>query len=301
MVTNDKTPLGYVELPGGSKAIYPMNDIFLTYTFEDAAHWEALRIAVNLIIDAYIQANPATMVKPILGNIKVRTQFKHLLSTDGKTTRDQDIKITEGDDSSSYIEFQNRANTNPPVEIRSVEYFGLGIGHSRGKIANQMWLLAEDVESVLHQGTFARYILSDEVTGNAHPNSSGIMYISLTRLSQEDSPAGELAQFLLGKISMYRFDEVRKIATAFNTSFDAFKADKEVARMLTLAERYIDEGEARGMAIGEARGEARGEAIGEANILNKAKELQKSGLSAEDILRLLINESNKQDPLLTSN
>ena len=87
--------------------------------------------------------------------------------------------------------------------------------------------------------------------------------------------------------------------------------------MLTLAERYIDEGEARGeargraigeargKAIGEARGkaigEARGEARGEANILNKAKELQKTGLSAEDILRLLINESNKQDSLLTSN
>ena len=95
MLTNDKTPLGYVELPGGSKAIYPMNDIFLTFTFEDAAHWEALRIAVNLIIDAYIRANSATMLKPIMGNIKVRTQFKHLLSTDGKTTRDQDIKITD--------------------------------------------------------------------------------------------------------------------------------------------------------------------------------------------------------------
>ena len=67
--------------------------------------------------------------------------------------------------------------------------------------------------------------------------------------------------------------------------------------MLTLAERYIDEGEARGRARGEARGKARGEA----SILNKAKELQKTGLSAEDILRLLINESNKQDPLLTSN
>jgi len=132
--------------------------------------------------------------------------------------------------------------------------------------------------------TFSRYILKDEVTGNTHPNNSGIMYISLAKLSQEDSPAGELAQFLLGKINIYKFDEVKKIATAFNTSFDTFKADKEVAKMLTLAERYIYEGEARG----------------EANILNKAKELQKTGLSAEDILRLLTNESNKQDSLLTS-
>ena len=101
-----------------------------------------------------------------------------------------------------------------------------------------------------------------------------------------------MAQFLLGKINVYKFDEVKKVTNAFNSSFDAFKADKEVARMLTLAERYIDEG--------EARGEARGKALGEAGIRNKAKELQKIGLSAEDVLRLLIDESNEHNVLLTS-
>ena len=98
------TPLGYVELASGAKAIYPMNDIFLNYTFEDATYWEALRLAVNLLIDAYKQQKPDTKVKLIEGNIKVRTQFRHLLDSDEKTTfRDQDIKVTEDEDASTYV------------------------------------------------------------------------------------------------------------------------------------------------------------------------------------------------------
>jgi len=82
--------------------------------------------------------------------------------------------------------------------MRSVEYFGLGIGHSKGKIANQLWLLAEDVDSVIYAHPFAHYILKDEVTGKDHPTTSGIMYVSLRKLSQEQGPAGELASYLLG-------------------------------------------------------------------------------------------------------
>ena len=147
------TPLGYIELANGSKAIYPMNDIFLNYTFEDAAHWETLRSTVNLIIEAYRQVTPGTQVRPVTGKIQVRTQFRHLLGTDGKTTRDQDIKLTEDETEESYIEFQNRARPDTPVEIRAVEYFGLGIGHSKGRIANQLWLLAQDVDAVLQVPT----------------------------------------------------------------------------------------------------------------------------------------------------
>ena len=178
------TPLGYVELANGSKAIYPMNDIFLNYTFENPEYWDALRSIVNLIVAEYKQQKPDALVSLIKGNIKVRTQFRHLLNTKN-ITRDQDIKITENEDESTYIEFQNRASTDPPVEIRSVVYFGLGIGHSNGKLANQVWLLAEDVDSVLHEKTFMRYVLKDEIMSNAHPSKSGIMYVSLTRLSQE--------------------------------------------------------------------------------------------------------------------
>jgi len=51
MSTKKMNPLGYLELPSGPKAIFPMNDIFLNYTFENPIHWEALRLIVNIIIE----------------------------------------------------------------------------------------------------------------------------------------------------------------------------------------------------------------------------------------------------------
>ena len=175
-----KIPLGYIELDNGTKAIYAMNDIFLNYTFEHAAYWETLRLMVNLLLEAYKQKNPNSSVSPIKGSIIVKTQYQHLLNIEN-TTRDQDIKITEDEKNATYIEFQNRANTQPPIETRAVEYFGLGIGHSKGKIANQIWLLAEDVDSVLLGEPFTRYILKDEITNNVHPTSSGLCSVSLSK------------------------------------------------------------------------------------------------------------------------
>ena len=282
MPSKNSTPIGYVELPNGSLPIYPMNDIFLAFTFEDVTHWEALRLVVNIIIDAYKLKNPNSYVAPIKGNIKVRTQFKHLLAADGKTTRDQDIKIIDDENEESYIEFQNKATTVPPIAIRSVEYFGLGIGHSKGKTANQIWLLAEDVDSVLHGESITRYILKDEVTNDIHPTASGIMYVSLTRLSQEKNSAGELAAFLLGKVSTPESDDVKLISGAFEASFEEFKNNKEVSKMLTLAERYTD--------AGRVEGEARGRIEG----VNKLAELIRSGLSLEDALQKINEESCEQ-------
>ena len=46
MKVKNKTPLGYVVLANGTKEIYPMNDIFLNYTCEEAANWEALRLTI---------------------------------------------------------------------------------------------------------------------------------------------------------------------------------------------------------------------------------------------------------------
>jgi len=276
MSSKNTTPLGYVELVNGSKAIYPMNDIFLNFTFENSAHWEALRLAINLLIEAYKQQKPDTKVKPIEGNIKVRTQFKHLLDVKN-ISRDQDIKMTEDENEATYIEFQNRAKTDIPIEIRSVEYFGLGIGHSKGKLANQMWLLAKDVDSVLHRKIFTRYILKDEITGNNHPTDSGIMYVSLSRLSQENIPAGELTSFLLGKTTKPKNEIVKNIANTFNSSFNAFKADKEVSKMLSLADRYRYDG----LVEGEAKG------------VEKLAKLIKSGLSVDEALRKINEEKNE--------
>jgi len=165
-----------------------------------------------------------------------------------------------------------------------VEYFGLGIGHSKGKLANQIWLLAEDVDAVLCGKTFARYILKNEATGKRHPAISGIMYVSLGKLSEEESPAGELALFLLGKASELKDRAVKKIAKAFSASFKEFQADKEVTKMLSLAERYEHDGFVRG----EARGEARGMTIGAI----KLAELIKNGFTVDEALLKLNEEQN---------
>jgi len=297
-MSKNVTPLGYVKLGNELKAIYPMNDIFLNYTFEEPANWEALRLIVNLLIDEYSKKKLDTKIKPIGGNIKVRTQFRHLLKADEKTTRDQDIKVTEDEDTAIYIEFQNKAGTQPPIEVRSVEYFGLGIGHSKGKIANQMWLLAEDVNSVLHGEPFTRYILNDEITGNVHPNASGIMYVSLVKLSRKKSPAGELASFLLGMKITPENENVREVTKVFSTSFDAFKADKEVVGMLSLAERYrndgIIEGEAKGKAEGKAEGKVEGIAEGSAQVASNILELIEQGIDPKKALHDILNKYDKQ-------
>lgn len=290
MSVKNTVPLGHVELPDGSIAIRAMNNLFLNYTFENSANWEALRLVVNIFIDAYKRMNPDTTASTIDGNIEVRTQFQHLLKSDGKTTRDQDIKLTEDDNEVTFIEFQNKAKTEKPLELRAMEYFSLGISRSNGSIANQLWLLAEDVEIVLHGNKFLRYVFKGEYADITHPSSSSIMYISLTKLSQEQSPAGELASFLLGKTSIPIDGAVKKVADTFNSSFSAFKTDKEVFKMLSLQEKARSEGLYEGIEIGEARGEARGAFSG----ANRVVELINSGLSADEALRKFQEEQKSK-------
>jgi len=150
----------------------------------------------------------------------------------------------------AFIECQNKAITVPPIPIRSVEYFGLGIGHSRGKLANQIWLLAEDVDAVLQGKTFAHYILKDEDTGHTHPSTSGILYVSLDKLSHENTPAGDLAALLLGKEKSTTDENVSMILKAFSASFENFKSDKEVAFVYSLQERWTNEARIEGKEEG---------------------------------------------------
>ena len=261
------TPLGYIELSTGPKPIYPMNDIFLNYVFESPENWEILRLIVNTIIEAYKQAVTDTQLKPVMGTIEVKTQFKHFLE-DSRTTRDQDLKMVEDNGSLTFIECQARATTSPPIHIRAVEYFGLGIGHNKGKPANQIWLLAEDVNTALQNKTFAHYILKDEATGHTHPATSGILYVSLEKLSQEITPAGEMAAFLLGKKTNATNNDVHQILEAFNLSFDNFKSDKDVVYVYSLRDRWLNEGkeEGREMGIVEGRVEGRVEGLAEGRI-----------------------------------
>ena len=222
------------------------------------------------------------------GEIIVETQYKYLLSIDN-TTKDQDIKMTSKSNM-TYIEFQNRTKTKPPIETRAVEYFGLGIGYSKGKTSNQIWLLAEGLESVFHGKIFARYILKDEITGESHPGDSGILYVNLSKLAEEKNPAGELAGFLLGNIADPENEEVKEIVKSFNVGFNAFKADKEAVKMMSLRERARNEGWMDGVEEGEARGEARGEVKGAIATVNELTELIKLGFTLDEASQKIMSK-----------
>ena len=136
------------------------------------------------------------------------------------------------------------------------------------------------------------YILKDEATNKVFPNASSIMFISLTKLSQKKNLAGELALFLLGKLTAPQSEEVKRIAKTFNTSFELFKDDKEVKNAMTIAEKHRNEGWVDGMEVGMERGMERGAEKGLNAGANKMFELIKSGLSPDEALRK-INEESK--------
>ena len=130
--------------------------------------------------------------------------------------------------------------------------------------------------------------LTDEITGETYPGTSGILFVSLPELSQENSPAGELASFLLGKLKTPKDKDVKAIAKTIKDSFNAFKADKEVKRTMTVAEKYKNEGIVEGRIEGEAKGRTEGEARGTAAGINLAvdqiQELVNSGLSLTEAI-----------------
>ena len=289
MPTQRSIPIGYMELANGSKPIYPMDDLFLNYTFERHEHWEALRSIINLIIRAYQQLHPNTKLKSIEGAIQVRTQFHQLMTMDEKEFfREQDFKVVTANSDATYIEFQNQAYPKKPISTRSIEYFGLGIGQSQGKIANQIWLLAENLNNVLHKEVYFRYILKGEHKDVEHPYNSGMLYVSLPKLANQATPEGELARFLLGKIRTPENEEVKAIAEVFSASFTQFKEERKVATVMTFRERYYDtyfyKGKKEGMREGKKEGVAMGEAQKQTDLFNQLAELQAQGLDPADIV-----------------
>ena len=110
------------------------------------------------------------------------------------------------------------------------------------------------------------------------------MFISLTKLSQQKNLAGELALFLLGRLTAPQSEEVKRIAKTFNTSFELFKDDKEVKNTMTIAEKYRNEGWVDGVEAGADKGVNAG--------ASKMLELIKSGLSPDEAFRK-VNEESK--------
>ena len=274
-------PIGHIDLPSGPKPIFIMNDIFLNHLFENPESWEALRQIINIFIHAYRKIYQCTTLSPIAGELEVQTQYKYLLS-DGKTTRDQDIKATESKTAITYIEFQIRSETNPPISMRSVEYFGLGIGHNKGYPANQIWLLAEDVEALQKDKTFARYVLKNEQTNYPHPETSGIIYVSLDKLSKEDNVVGELAAYLLGKITDPQNEHVKAVKAAVDKGFTQFKTDKDVITVMSFQDRWLDEGRMEGRMEGITKG------------ADRLAKLIKDGIPVDEALRIVKEEAGKE-------
>ena len=284
MDTNKAIPLGYIQLETGLKPIAVMNDIFLNWHFEKPEKWEDLRLLVNIFVNDYIARCDNTVAKPISGAIEVHTQYKFFIDAKNKT-RNQDFKIIGTE--LTFVEFQSKANTSPPIEVRATEYFGLGIGHSGGKISNQIWLLAEDVDNVLHGKPYTNYVLIDEITNTIYPKPSGIMFVSLSKLAEEDSSAGELAAFLIGKaidVEAIKDFNVKNLVKKVKISFGDFKEDKEAMSAMTIQEYWQNDARFEGFEEG---------------ILLSAVKLIKKGMDIQDVVNALELTSEQESLLET--
>ncbi|MCL2841458.1 MAG: hypothetical protein FWE05_11900 [Defluviitaleaceae bacterium] len=127
MKNHERVPLGVLEINNVSKEIYPMNDYFLNYLFNNPESWEALRIIINILINKYKSFVPETRVKSVEGEIKVTTQYGFYTKITDKPKR-QDLKV-DSTDGLTFVEVQNKASSKPPIELRAKEYFGLSLGH----------------------------------------------------------------------------------------------------------------------------------------------------------------------------
>ena len=232
-----RIPLGFIELESGKKPIYAFYDFFLNFTFDKEENWEDLRLIVNILLDAYIQRNPETIARLIEDEILVTTQYEQYLNNLA-TPKKQDFMLEEINlKKFTFLEMQNSAYTTPPVEVRATDYSVLSISQNPGRVSNQIWILAEDVKKLLPGGAFSNYVPKDEVSGAVYPQASGIMFISLKRLSEEKTVAGELASFLLGKTGDAKSEEVKRLADTFRKSCEKFCNDKGVKISMSVKEK----------------------------------------------------------------
>ena len=188
----------------------------------------------------------------------------------------------------TFMEVQNQAYSEPPIEERASNYSALGVSLNKGKVSNQIWLLAEDVKKLLPCGVFSNYVHKDEVSGETYPIASGIMFVSLTQLSREKTAAGELASFLLGKTTEATNEDVKRITKALTRSCEEFCKDKGVKNSMSLKEKWQNEARYEGIQQGIQQGIRQG--IQQATA--KLAELINSGLSVEDALKEVSENAN---------
>ena len=243
--------LGFLELETGPKAISPMNDVFVNYTFGKKQYWETLRRITNIIHRSYMETYPDTQVSLIAGEIDVQTQYPYFKEPDTSRPKTQDAQI-DSPRSINFVEFQNDMHPQIPIEVRSAEYFGYSLTRGKDKKATTIWLLNGTVTKLLQGNVFSNYILTDEMTHHPHPNTSSILYVDLKKLAQTNTQAGELAGILTGQLKEPADPEVRSILKDLKKSFNDFKVNMEVRRIMTRAEELEAKGKIEGKAEAQA-------------------------------------------------
>jgi len=199
--------LGYISLETGKKAVTPLNDVFLNYTFVRKEYWETLREMTNILYSAYINIYPSTNLILIESEINIQTQYPYYRNADSSTPKRQDIRI-DSENKVDYIEFQQTTHPDIPIEVRSIEYFGFSLTRGKDKYASNLWLLNGSITNLLQDNIFANNILVNEIDHYPHPNTSNVLYVDLKQLAQTSSQAGELAGILIEK---WRHQKIQRI------------------------------------------------------------------------------------------
>jgi hypothetical protein len=265
-----KQPLGYIKLLNNTeKAVYPMDDFFINFAFHKKENWGHLREMLNIFFNSYqVKYQRQDGFHFIGEKITVETQYEHYIRMNTKQPA-QDARIQEQQGGQTFVEFQNKATTRPPISIRASNYFGLAINKAEGGAeVSQVWLLAENDDQVLLGQVISNFRMIEDNTGGYYPREMNIMFVSLPRLAEELGLGGELAQMMLGKPVSTMSSKVRGIWEMFQREYDHFKENEEVVKSMTiLEERYTEgrfEGETEGIAKGKAEGRAEGKAEGRA-------------------------------------
>jgi len=275
----DYTWDGRMHLNNGREiTVKPTDDLFLNYSHRNNTGAEELTDLVNIFVEDVNQEK--TYMPLIEKGAKVRDQYKYLL--DDNNARRQDFRLE--DKRYTYIEFQNQiSGSKPPVKIRGVEYFGLGIrkgkdSKDKSKDANQIWFLAEHYDEVLGGLSMNIFSLYSDITGEPYPIESKIMFIDLKRVAEKSQgEAQELAKFLLGQKVEPKSERVKKIIEYYKQKFVQYRQDKEVTNMLTMRQERALENQAIGM-IKVYYNEMK---------MSIAKIAQKLGLSEKDVADII--------------
>ena len=161
-----------------------MNDFFLNYIFEKEANWNNLRLIINIYLETYASKYERQDGFHYIGeDIIVETQYEHYIKNTTKQPA-QDFKINKAQNNDqTYIEFQNKIYSKPPITIRASNYTGIAINKAKdGAKVSQIWVLAENDDNVLCGQAISNFRIREDNTGAYYPRDINIMFISLKRL-----------------------------------------------------------------------------------------------------------------------